>query len=202
MHLVRPTRRLFCPPGRRDWRLTWPCSGRGLPCRRCYQRRGALLPHAFHPCLRAEARVGGLLSVALSVASPRPAVSWRPALWSSDFPRRTRKRTATVWRTPSVLYFRAGGTPATARIRFCHLSGRVRRPASENRVMDAALRKNGHVPRCAKKGHVRCWAKNRRTAMRRYDFVAHCRAALRCGATIAYLSLRSPIYPPTCSCRG
>ena len=35
----------------------------------------------------ASARVGGLLSVALSVALPRPAVSWRPALWSSDFPR-------------------------------------------------------------------------------------------------------------------
>ena len=35
----------------------------------------------------ASARVGGLLSVALSVALPRPAVNWRPALWSSDFPR-------------------------------------------------------------------------------------------------------------------
>lgn len=25
----------------------WSCSGRGFPCRRCYQRRGALLPHLF-----------------------------------------------------------------------------------------------------------------------------------------------------------
>ena len=25
----------------------WSCSGRGLPCRRCCQRRGALLPHLF-----------------------------------------------------------------------------------------------------------------------------------------------------------
>ena len=32
--------------------------------------------------------IGGLLSVALSVASRRPAVSRHSALWSSDFPRR------------------------------------------------------------------------------------------------------------------
>ena len=25
----------------------WSCSGRGLPCHRCYHRRGALLPHLF-----------------------------------------------------------------------------------------------------------------------------------------------------------
>ncbi len=31
--------------------------------------------------------IGGLLSVALSVASRRPGVTWRSALWSSDFPR-------------------------------------------------------------------------------------------------------------------
>src|SRR5216117_3408325 len=30
---------------------------------------------------------GGLFSVALSVASRRPGVTWRSALWSSDFPR-------------------------------------------------------------------------------------------------------------------
>ncbi len=29
---------------------------------------------------------GGLLSVALSVGLPRPAVSWHPALWCPDFP--------------------------------------------------------------------------------------------------------------------
>ena len=34
--------------------------------------------------------IGGLLSVALSVASRRPAVSRHPALWSSDFPRHER----------------------------------------------------------------------------------------------------------------
>jgi hypothetical protein len=40
----------------------------------------------FHPCLSPRA-IGGLLSVALSVASRRPAVSRHPALRSSDFPR-------------------------------------------------------------------------------------------------------------------
>ena len=43
---------------------------------------------AFLPFLRAEARVRGgvFFSVALSVGSPRPAVSWHLALWSPDFP--------------------------------------------------------------------------------------------------------------------
>src|SRR5687767_14394777 len=27
--------------------LIWPCSDWGLPCHRCYQRRGGLLPHRF-----------------------------------------------------------------------------------------------------------------------------------------------------------
>ena len=67
---------------------------------------GALLPHPFnvteapkrpvtssspHPEGMAMTRVpdamrGGLLSVALSSGSPRPGVTWHPALGSSDFP--------------------------------------------------------------------------------------------------------------------
>jgi hypothetical protein len=48
-HLKRPTRgprgprvaaKAACPP-------IWSCSGWGLPCRRRYRRRGALLPHHF-----------------------------------------------------------------------------------------------------------------------------------------------------------
>ena len=35
---------------------------------------------------------GVFFSVALSVGSPRPAVSWHPALWSPDFPRAARAR--------------------------------------------------------------------------------------------------------------
>ena len=33
----------------------WPCSGWGLPCHSCYQKRGALLPHPFTlTCARSE----------------------------------------------------------------------------------------------------------------------------------------------------
>ena len=50
--------------------------------------RWALTP-PFHPCPhRPKAAVGGLFSVALSVGSPRPAVSRLAALWSPDFPLR------------------------------------------------------------------------------------------------------------------
>jgi len=44
------------------------------------------------PLPRACAR-GGLLSVALSVASRRPGVTWQSTLWSSDFPRLVHLRT-------------------------------------------------------------------------------------------------------------
>src|SRR6187551_4013115 len=55
----------------------WSCFGWGLPCPRCHQRGGALLPHPFTlTCLAA----GGLLSVALSCESPRLAVNQHPAL--------------------------------------------------------------------------------------------------------------------------
>ena len=44
VHLERPTRKQcgphLCFP-------IWPCSQWGLPCQRCCQRRGALLPHHF-----------------------------------------------------------------------------------------------------------------------------------------------------------
>ena len=50
--------------------------------------RWALTP-PFHPCL-CLAAIGGLLSVALSVASRRPAVNRHPALRGPDFPPRAR----------------------------------------------------------------------------------------------------------------
>src|SRR6185437_10907450 len=66
----------------------WPCSDWGLPCRRCCQRRGGLLPHRFTLTLiRPFGRMGGLFSVALSVALRRPGVTWQSTLWSSAFPR-------------------------------------------------------------------------------------------------------------------
>ena len=61
-----------------------PCSGWGLPGLRCYHRSGELLPRRF--TLTPPSREGRYVSVALSVGSPRPAVSGHPARWSSDFP--------------------------------------------------------------------------------------------------------------------
>ncbi len=42
---------------------------------------------------------GGIFSVALSVGSRPPGVTWHPALWSPDFPP-SLKDSATVWPTP------------------------------------------------------------------------------------------------------
>ena len=50
----------------------WSCSRWGLPCRPHCWVRGALLPHPF---TLACPKTGGLLSVALSLGSPPPAVS-------------------------------------------------------------------------------------------------------------------------------
>jgi len=67
----------------------WPCSRWGLPCRPCYQGRGALLPHRFTlagPCRLRTKDLGGLLSVALSVGSRPPGVTWHLIRRSPDFP--------------------------------------------------------------------------------------------------------------------
>ena len=56
----------------------WSCSRWGLPCRPRCRGRGALLPHPFTLAAgpgRTRRRLGGLLSVALSLGSPPPAVS-------------------------------------------------------------------------------------------------------------------------------
>ena len=55
------------------------CQPLVLPQARC------ALTAPFHPCL-CLAAIGGVFSVALSVASRRPAVSRHPALRSPDFP--------------------------------------------------------------------------------------------------------------------
>jgi len=49
----------------------------------CYQPRGALLPHLFTLTGLAP---GGLFSVALSMGSRPPGVTWRPVRRSPDFP--------------------------------------------------------------------------------------------------------------------
>ena len=49
----------------------------------CCQSRGALLPHLF---TLTDPRVGGIFSVALSMGSRPPGVTWRPVRRSPDFP--------------------------------------------------------------------------------------------------------------------
>src|SRR5690606_34674494 len=74
-----------------------------LPAARC------ALTAPFHPCRRPveTGHVGGVLSVALSVGSRPPGVTWRPALWSPDFPpRRTEAYPDTSKRLPSRLRMR------------------------------------------------------------------------------------------------
>ncbi len=66
----------------------WSCSVRGLACHSPCGERGALLPHLFTltPNGAEAPSQGGMFSVPLSFESPRPGVSRRTALWSSDFP--------------------------------------------------------------------------------------------------------------------
>ena len=63
----------------------WSCSGRGLPCRGVLPPARCALTAPFHPCRR-SLRLGGMFSVALSMGSRPPGVTWRPARWSPDFP--------------------------------------------------------------------------------------------------------------------
>src|SRR5690606_1571798 len=65
----------------------WSCSGRGLPCRRVLPPARCALTAPFHPYRRAAeaTRLGGLLSVALSVDSRPPGVTWRLALGARTF---------------------------------------------------------------------------------------------------------------------
>ena len=64
----------------------WSCSRWGLPCRECCHSRGALLPHHFTLTVAACAALRRYLSVALSVGSRPPGVTWHLARWSPDFP--------------------------------------------------------------------------------------------------------------------
>jgi hypothetical protein len=70
----------------------WSCSRWGLPCRRMLPPARCALTAPFHPYLPRPActchDIGGLLSVALSVGSRPPGVTWHLALWSPDFPPR------------------------------------------------------------------------------------------------------------------
>ena len=66
----------------------WSCSRWGLPCRRMLPPARCALTAPFHPCRRRgfPLRLGGLLSVALSVGSHPPGVTWHLIRRSPDFP--------------------------------------------------------------------------------------------------------------------
>ena len=70
----------------------WSCSRWGLPCRRMLPPARCALTAPFHPYLPRPVctchDIGGLLSVALSVGSRPPGITWHLALWSPDFPPR------------------------------------------------------------------------------------------------------------------
>jgi len=60
---------------------------------RRWPRTRCALTAPFHPYHAPLARpFGGLFSVALSVGSRRPGVTWHSALWSPDFPPRRKRR--------------------------------------------------------------------------------------------------------------
>src|SRR3954469_7335778 len=78
--IERPTRRPLDGPSSLP---IWSCSVRGFACHACYHARGALLPHLF---TLTSVSQGGMFSVPLSFELPRPGVTRRTALRSSDFP--------------------------------------------------------------------------------------------------------------------
>ena len=63
----------------------WSCSRRGLPCHRVLPPARCALTAPFHPYRPLCRGVGGLLSVALSVGSRPPGVTWRLALGARTF---------------------------------------------------------------------------------------------------------------------
>ena len=74
--LARPTRKAMRKPIRGPKPQAFPirsCSRWGLPCHARHRARGALLPHPF-TLTGGRSRLGGLLSVALSLGSPPPDV--------------------------------------------------------------------------------------------------------------------------------
>lgn len=68
------------------WIPIWPCSKRGLPCHGMLPPMRCALTAPFHPYLSTLQQSGGFFSVALSVGSRPPGVTWHFALWSPDFP--------------------------------------------------------------------------------------------------------------------
>ena len=120
----------------------WSCSVRGFACHPCCHGRGALLPHLFtltlhgrpeglHYNCRAAVVVqafrpavtSGIFSVPLSFELPRPGITRRTALRSSDFP--SRLRTLRRYRATAALLTAIDGY-CTVNRRFPVRSGTAR----------------------------------------------------------------------------
>ena len=101
-HLKRPTRKHMWATCAAQIEICaaclpiWSCSRRGLPCHRVLPPARCALTAPFHPYLPppvpstasgegSSRRRGGLLSVALSVGSRPPGVTWRLALGARTF---------------------------------------------------------------------------------------------------------------------
>ena len=109
----------------------------------CCHRRGALLPHRFtltvHPPLP-DGDLGGLLSVALSVGSRPPGVTWHVIRGSPDFPPRSHQRNAAITRPTSADHL-TDLWPAAQLPRNCIASSyaSARRPPASCAAIAAAL---------------------------------------------------------------
>ena len=89
--LARPTRTTGRKPPRPLARAvvpTWSCSRWGLPCRRRYRRRGALLPHPFTLAGRRNLSRGPAVCFLWHCpwGCPRRALPGTVLPWSPDFP--------------------------------------------------------------------------------------------------------------------
>ena len=133
--LKRPTRKRREP---RPCFPIWPCFGWGLPCRPCYHVRGELLPRRFTlACTEmatahgdARSAIGGLLSVALSVALGLSTCCARPLAGIPLCEARTflsaPQRAAVAWPTSRQNY-----TVARHRQAFCFAGRRHRTPCKQ-----------------------------------------------------------------------
>ena len=74
----------------------WPCSTRGLPCRRCYHLRGGLLPHRFTLTLRSQPMKGEPEVFCLQPATE--ALLHRRSILCGTFRSRSRTAGPTPWR--------------------------------------------------------------------------------------------------------
>ncbi len=93
----RPDRRSVCP--------VLSCTAWGLPCPLSYPRGGELLPRHF-TLTYSEIGIGGLISVALSVASPlqkdAPIFIGHAVVWCPDFPLPRRNQRSSPTRPRAV----------------------------------------------------------------------------------------------------